>query len=370
MLKRGYITKRSKSSYSVVISIPGTTKRKWYTIKGDLKEARRFLTEKLRELDTGMLIDNKNMTFEQFLNYWYSERCLSKLSPTTYESYRRNLDKYIIKELGYIKLEDLLPLHLQTFYRKCSNKGLSNTSVIYIHRIIHCALKQAMKWQLLIRNVADCVELPKKERYEAKVLDSLDILKLITSIKDTQIYIPIMIAISTGMRRGEILGLTWDNVDLINGTIKIVQALYPTKSGLTILPPKSQKSRRIISISPTLIKILKEYKLEQQKKIINIENIYKQNFVVCNEDSSPYNPTKLNHSFKDILKAHRLPEIRFHDLRHTHASLLLSQGVQPKVVSDRLGHSTIAITMDLYSHTYEAVDKEVARNFDTFLRSS
>lgn len=368
-MNRGHIKKRGKNSYSVIITIPGTEKRKWYTVKGIKKDAEKFLTEKLRELDTGTLIDSKNLTIKDYMNYWYEEHCLNKLSPTTYESYRRNLDAYIIPKLGHIKIDQLLPLHLQTFYKNCSEKGLSNTTVIYIHRILHCALKQAMKWQLVIRNVADCVELPKKEKYQATVLDTYSLERLLKDIENTYIYLPVIIAISTGMRRGEILGLTWENVDLILGNIKVVQALYPTKEGLRILPPKTQKSKRTISIPPTLIKVLKEYRLKHETMKLKLGPEYdKHNYVCCNENGTPLCPTKLNHFFKDLLKNNELPAIRFHDLRHSHASLLLSQGVQPKVISDRLGHSTINITMDLYSHIYDATNREVANNFDIFLK--
>lgn len=360
---RGHITQRTKGSWSISIYLgkePITNKKKykWYTVKGTKKEAEKFLTEKLNEIEKGIFVDSKNMTLEEYFNYWYEQCCIAKLSPTTYESYKRNIDKYIIKYLGNIKLANLLPLQLQSFYNTLS-ETLSNTTIIYIHRIIHRALNQAMKWDLIVRNVSDNVELPKKIKYQATILNSTQVAKLINVTKNTYIYIPVMIAISTGMRRGEILGLTWNNIDLKNFTLDVVQAVYPTKNGLTVLLPKTKTSIRKITIPPTLVKILTEYKKKSNS-----------DYVCSLEDGTLISPSSLNHKFKQILKDNNLPSIRFHDLRHSHASLLLSQGVQAKVISERLGHSNINITMDLYSHIYEATNIEVANNFDKFLKIS
>ena len=371
---RGHIRQRAKDkkTWSVVIElnkVNGKRKQKWYTIHGDKKDAEKFLTEKLRELDTGTLIDSKNINVRQYFNYWYEQHCLTKLSPTTYESYRRNLDNYILEELGYIRLENLQPMHLQSFYTKCSKKGLSNKTILYFHRIIHCALKQAMKWQFVTRNVADCVDTPKPKKYKAMFLNDNEILELIKAITNNELYIPVMIAIATGMRRGEILGLIWKNVDLENGIIKVTQALYPTKEGLVILPPKTENSIRNISIPLTLINILKEHKQKQEKIKERLGKDYiDSDLVCCTLEGKAINPTTLNHKFHNLLKENELPLIRFHDLRHSHASLLLKEKVQMKAISERLGHSNVNITMNLYSHIYEETNREVANTFDKFLK--
>lgn len=359
---RGHIEQRSKGSYSISIylgkdTITNKKKYKWYTIHGTKKEAEKFLNEKINELEKGIYIDGKDMLFSEYLNYWYEHCCLPKLAPTTYESYKRNIDKYIIPYLGKVKLQNLLPLQLQSFYNELA-KTLSNTTVVYIHRIIHSSLKQAMKWQLVVRNVSDNVDIPKRNKYTANILDSSQVNLLIDVVKDTYIYIPVVIAISTGMRRGEILGLTWDNIDFNNSTLCVVKSLVPTKDGLKLLSPKTKTSIRKISLPPTLVEILKKHKAKH----------YSNEYVCTLEDGHLITPSSLNHKFKDILQENNLPSIRFHDLRHSHASLLLYQGVQPKMISERLGHSNISITMDLYSHIYEATNKEIANNFDIFLK--
>lgn len=371
---RGHITQRTKDNktWSIVIElnkVNGRRKQKWYTVHGEKKEAEKFLTEKLRELDTGILFDSKNINVRQYFNYWFEQHCLTKLSPTTYESYRRNLDNYILEELGHIKLEDLQPMHLQSFYTKCSKKGLSNKTILYFHRIIHCALNQAMKWQFVIRNVADCVDTPKPKKYNAKFLNDKEVAELINTIVNTELYIPVMIAISTGMRRGEILGLTWKNVDLQNRIISVTQSLYPTKEGLVILPPKTENSIRNISIPLTLVNILKDHHEEQNKMKDRLAKDYQDNdLVCCLVDGQPLHPTTLNHKFHNLLRKHDLPLIRFHDLRHSHASLLLKEKVPAKVISERLGHSNVNITLNLYSHVYKETNMEVANTFDKFLK--
>lgn len=360
---KGHIVQRSKNSWSVSIyqgidQKTGKKKYKWYTIKGTKRDAEKFANERIHEIENGIIIDSKHMTLGQYINYWYQECCITKLSPTTYESYKRNIDNYIIPYLGNIKLENLMPLQLQSFYSNLSGI-LSNTTIRYIHRILHSALNRAMKWDLIARNVADNVEPPRKQKYKPTILNSTQVGELIIAVKDTFIYLPVMIAISTGMRRGEVLGLTWENADLDEGILHIVQAIYPTKKGLQVLPPKSACSIRDVSIPPTLVSLLKEYK-----------KISKSKYVCVNDNGDLISPSSLNHKFRDVLLSNNLPPIRFHDLRHSHASLLVTQGVQPKVISERLGHSSINITMDIYSHVYEETNFEVANNFDSFLKAT
>jgi site-specific recombinase XerC len=175
--------------------------RKFYTVKGTKKEAERYLTEKLRELDTGIIIDTGKITVADFLDYWINESCRNRISITTLENYQMNIDNHIKKYLGQIELQKLLPLHLQNFYSKCLEKGLSNKTVLYFHRIIHRALEQAVKWQMVIRNVAKAVEPPKPITYVAKFLNEGETNLLIEKSVQSDIYIPVIIAVYTGMRR-------------------------------------------------------------------------------------------------------------------------------------------------------------------------
>lgn len=379
---RGNIRQRTKNSWTITIELPRdeiTNKRrqKYYTIKGNKKDAEKFLTEKLRELDTGILIETKSMKFGEYLDYW-KDKTFSNLEITTKEGYIQKIDKHIKPYLSNILLENLKPLHLQNFYEeklkngKLDGKGgLSERTVLALHRIIHSALEQAVKWQLVIRNVAECVEPPKAKKFEAKFLTDKQTEELIHKAKNTDIYIPIMLAIYTGARRGEILGLNWDNVDLEKGIIKIIDNLCATKNGLIIKQPKTKSGIRTIAISKSLITILRAHKVNQMKNKIRLGKHYQDNnMVCCYEDGHLFNPKRFSAKFNELLQKNELPIIRFHDLRHSHASLLVKMGVQPKEIFSRLGHSNIGITMDYYSHLYEEADREVANMFEKLINAN
>ena len=378
---RGNITlvSKKKKSWKVRIELPkdantGKRNQKCYTIYGNKNDAEKFLTEKLREFDTGTLVDTKKMKFGEYLDFW-KEKTFNNLEITTKEGYIQKIDKHIKPHLGNILLEDLKPLHLQNFYceeLKSGNLngkgGLSERTVLALHRIIHSALLQAVKWGLVIRNVAEAVDPPKAKKYKANFLDSNQIEELIKKAQNIDIYIPIMLAVFTGARRGEILGLNWDNVNLEKGTIKIIDNLCSTKNGLIIKQPKTESGIRTIAISPYLVKILKKHKVDQMKNKMRLGAYYcDNNMVCCYEDGRLFNPKRVSAKFNEFIEKNNLPVVRFHDLRHSHASLLVKMGVQPKEISTRLGHSNIGISMDLYSHIYEETDREVANNFEKLI---
>ncbi len=376
---RGNIRQRSKNSWTITIELPKdeiTHKRrqKYYTIKGNKKDAEKFLTEKLRELDTGMLIETKKMKYGEYLDFW-KEKTFGNLEITTKEGYIQKIDKHIKPYLANIYLENLKPLHLQNFYdeklksgRIDGKGGLSARTVLALHRIIYSSLEQAVKWQLIMRNVANAVEPPKAKKYKAKYLTDKQTEDLIEGTKNTDIYIPILLAIYTGARRGEILGLNWNNVDLEKRIIKIENNLCATKNGLIIKQPKTNSGNRTIAISDSLVKILKRHKIKQIKNKMKLGEYYKDNnMVCCYEDGRLFNPKRFSAKFHELLEDNNLPLIRFHDLRHSHASLLVKIGIEPKVISERLGHSNIGITMDLYSHLYEDADREVADMFENLI---
>lgn len=378
---RGHIKKRGEN-WSVVIELPrdtitGKRKQKWYTVKGNKKDAEKFLTKKLQELDTGLLINTKKIKYSEYLDYWLKESCIKNLKQTTIDGYKHNIERHIKPFIGNVFLEQLKPLHLQDLYSKklengkLNNEGgLSNKTVLTIHRIIHRSLEQAVKWELVVRNVADSVQPPKPKKYIAKFLNEKEINTLIEKSKSTNLYIPIIIAIYTGMRRGEILGLSWDNIDLKKGIIKVNRTLSSTTQGLQFSIPKTESSNRNIYIPNVLIKELKKHKIKQNQNKLKYGNLYIENNLVCTlENGNIINPKNFSRDFHKLLKNNNLTLIRFHDLRHTHASLLVKLGIQPKVISSRLGHSNINITMDLYSHVYTETDKSIANMFEKLLIS-
>ena len=376
-MAKGHVRQLKSGSWELVYDLPrepGQKRRqKSMTVKASSKkEADAKLREILRQIDTNTYVDAGKMTFGQFMQKWLENYCKINLTLNTYDGYKLYLEKHIIPALGDIQLSKLCPLHLQTYYAKAlkggrldGKGGLAPKTVHQHHRIIHRALEIAVKWQLVGRNVADAVEPPRCEQYEARVYTEEEAWLLLHSAEDNRLYMPILLTMATGLRRGELLGLRWNDIDLGKGTITVSQALYKTSAGIEMTPPKTKKSRRTITTPASVVSELKKHNENQTKKREDAGEFWEENgLVFCREDGTPWNPRSFSRDYRDLLKKYGLPLIRFHDLRHTHASFLLRQGVHPKIVSERLGHSQIAVTMDIYSHILPGIQEEVAKGLD------
>ncbi len=297
----------------------------------------------------------------------------SNLAPKTVEGYRVNIERHIIPSIGNIPVQKLQPIHIQEFYKsKLQNGrldgkgGLSPKSVIYIHRNLREALNHAVKMQIIQRNVADAVEVPRQKIFQSKFLNESQVQDLLKALENTDLYIPVLLAVGLGLRRGEALGLEWRDVDFDNKTVSIMRSLLPTKNGLVFHNPKTEHSHRVISVSDNIIDELRIHKKHQEDCKRLLGQAYKNiDLVCCLNDGSPINPSTFSQSFGRTLKIHNLPHIRFHDLRHTNATLMLKHNIPAKVASERLGHSNIGITLDLYSHVMREMQEDAAKKLDS-----
>jgi integrase len=209
--------------------------------------------------------------------------------------------------------------------------------------------------------------LPKKKKYYAEIIYEEDIPEFLDAFRDTDIFVAVMLALTLGLRRGEVLGLCWEDVDYRNNTISINQTITHGKHGLTFTTPKTESSRRTILVSEKLIQLLKEHRKDQDEMREFFGRGYMENNLVnCRKDGSPITPSALSHKFSTRLETKGLKHIRFHDLRHTNATLMLKHNIPAKVASSRLGHSTIGITMDLYSHVLQSMESKVVEIFNNF----
>ena len=378
---KGHIRRRGKS-WAVVFDLGrdanGKRRQKWHAVPGTRRDAQRELARLLNELNTGAYVEPSRMTVGEFLDRWLTDYAKPKVSPKTYERYQEMIDGHIRPALGSYLLPKLAPLHIQAFYsralasgRKDGKGGLSAQSVVHFHRLLNKAFAQALKWQLLARNPIQAVEPPKAQRQEMRALDEDETASLLSLLGATRLYMPVMLAVTAGLRRGEILGLRWSNVDLATGTITVVQSLEQTKAGLRFKVPKTHRSRRCIALPTITVETLRSHRVRQAEDRLALGPAYEDHDLVCpRPGGSPWPPDVFSTAFAFFVRRSSIRPFRFHDLRHSHASHLLRAGVHPKIVSERLGHSTVSITLDTYSHILPGMQEDAVRLIDAALTTA
>ena len=293
------------------------------------------------------------------------------LEDRSYDIYKMIVEKHFIPALGKIPLEDLKPFHIESYQNQKLNGGrkdnksggLSTTTVQNHNHLLTTALDYGVRMQMIKTNPAKAVKAPKRADVDVAFLDEDEIKSLLSAAPDSWIHEFVFFAVQTGMRRGEIIGLEWKNVDLKEKNVHVEQILQRVRGqGLKFKSPKTKSSRRTIAINDELVSLLKGIKKRQaERQLLLGEKYYTdRKLVFCNEDGSPCNPQGVTRQFKRLATKAGFPELRLHDLRHTHASLLLKKGIHAKVVQERLGHSSITQTMDTYTHVQQSLQKEAA----------
>ncbi|MBA2131964.1 tyrosine-type recombinase/integrase [Capillibacterium thermochitinicola] len=347
------------ASVQVGVDVHGKRKRKVIYAK-----SKDELIEKKKKLDasivTGTYREPSKMTVEYFLDKWLNEICVSSLRPSTFNLYQGILRKHIYPAIGKILLCKLTPMQLQTLYNSKIKAGLSVSRVKHMHAIIHKALSHALKWGYVSYNVSDLVEKPKQRKKEMTVWNKEQVDKFLEAAKGDKFYPLYVLALTTGLRQGELLGLRWDDIDLRQGTVSVKRTVKEVRGKLVVGEPKTKSARRTVTLPKLAIEVLKEYRKQQlQKRFLS------SGYVFTNTQGGLVRALNMvKRSFKPLIKKACVPEIRFHDLRHTHATLLLQQGVNPKLVQERLGHSSIGLTLDTYSHVLPNMQKQVAKELD------
>ena len=371
---KGHIRKRGKTSWAIVLDLgrdaDGKRRQKWHSVRGSYRDAERELARLVHEMNTGAYVEPSRLKLSEYLDRWMADYAAHNVAPKTRERYREMIDGHIAPAIGNYALSKLKPLHIQGFYgkaltsgRKDRKGGLSPQTVLHFHRLLHKALDQAIKWQLLANNPCDAVEPPRPERREMRALDEKETSKLLQLVHGSRLYIPVALAVMTGLRRGEILGLRWSDIDLKAMSLTVNQALEQTKTGLRFKTPKTHRSRRSIALPQMLVDLLTAHKAEQAKIRLALGPAYIDQGLVCpRDDGAPWPPDMLSTAFSARIRRAKISHVRFHDLRHTHATHLLRQGVHPKIVSERLGHSQVGITLDTYSHVLPGTQDEMVRS--------
>ncbi|MBA7672620.1 putative prophage phiRv2 integrase [subsurface metagenome] len=375
---RGHIVKRYKNSYSIVLNLgidPTTGKRKqqWVSVKGTKKGAEKRLSELLNQLDNGTFMKPGKTTLGEFLERWLNEYAWPNLAPKTAEGYESITRQHLIPQLGNITLTQLKPEHIQRYYSeklsggRCDGKGgLSPRTVRHHHVTLHKALQCAVKWRLLSRNPADTIDLPHCQRSEMRIMDEEDIHVFLEAAESTPYYALFHMALFTGMRRSELLALRWCDIDLLLCQAYVTRTLHHLRDGnIVYRAPKTAKGRRMIALPPSTALILGEHKEKQEATRVQLGIPLKDEDLVFSDlNGRPLLPDTVSHAWTKLAKRTGLGNIRLHDARHSHASLMLKTGTHPKIVQERLGHSSIQITLDTYSHIAPGLQEAAADHFD------
>jgi integrase len=379
----GSIRERSNGCFQIRYSIgidplTGQRKRVEVTHKGTYETAKIALRKLLKSIDDNEHIEPTKIKVGEFLTQWI-ETVRSQVNPATHERYTAIVNHFLIPALGTPLLSKLTPALIQNAYNgweKTGRKdgkegGLSPRTRVHFHRVLKSALKHAVQLQLIGRNPAEFVKPPKAMKATISVLTVEESAALLESMKGSRIYWPVLLALTTGMRRGEILALRWKNIDFKKATVRIVESLEQTRQGLRFKAPKTERTRAVI-LPDYAVEELKTWKEKQTTELTELKVNHTQETLVCARfDGEPLWPTSLTHEFiKAIKRLPNLPRIRFHDLRHSHATQLLTAGIHPKIAQERLGHSSITTTLDLYSHVTNTMQTDAASTLNTAFRSA
>ena len=377
---KGHIRQRSPGRFAIVLETrdpaTGKRRRKWHSFAGTKREAQIECARLISEINGGTYLEPAKTTLTQFLERWLAN-VKGNVSPRTHERYEEIAKKNLIPLLGATTLTKLRPMQIAAAYTKAlaggrrdGKGGLSPRTVHHMHRVLKQALAQAVRWQLLNRNPVDAVDPPKVERRRMTTYDMSQTAALIDAVRGTPMFIPTLLAVLCGMRRGEIAALRWRNVDLTTGQISVVASAEQMNGSVRLKETKSGRARTV-AMSGTVRDELRTHRLQQAQDMLKLgTRLTDDNFVAALADGSPMQPTFITHEWVRFLNATDLPRVRFHDLRHAHATHMLSSGIHPKVASERLGHSKVGITLDLYSHVLPGMQEDAAATLDAALKAA
>jgi integrase len=370
----GSIYRRKDGGWTAEISLEGGKSKFLYG--KTRKEVQEKLKKALYEQQQDVLVTGAQQKVGQFLTHWLEDVHRQNIRPRTYERYEEIVRLHLAPGIGHHQLQKLSPQHLQSFYKKKLEEGLSTTTVISFHNVLHKALETAVRWNLIARNTCDLVSPPRRKRFEIQPLSMQQIQQFLAVARGHRQEALFILALATGMRRGgELLALKWQDLDLERGTLQVRRILtrIPSKlpgRGYEEAEPKTDKGRRSIALPSFAAEALKHHHLRQLEAKLKAGPAWQdQDYVFCTSIGTHLNPTRdVLDALKSLLEKAGLPDIRFHDVRHSSATMLLGMKVHPKIVQELLGHSQIAITLDIYSHVLPTMQEETMNKIDEALR--
>jgi integrase len=364
----GSVYRRKDGRWVAAIPLEDGKKKRIYCKKQS--EALKALQQAMHAKMQGALITTEDQTLHDFLTLWLQDTAQHAVREKTYIGYRQLIELHVLPLLGKVKLQKLGPQHLQRLYNTKREEGYSPQTVQHIHRLLHRALKDAVRWNLVPRNVCDLVDTPHVPKKEMQALTPEQAQQLLDAARDDPLEALYVLALNTGMREGELLALQWKDIDFKRGKLQVKRKIMRLpKKGFVISEPKTARSKRSIPLAPLTLEALKRHRLRQYEQRQEAGPLWdEQDLVFCNSMGRPIEVgNMLRRSFRPLLAKAGLPRIRFHDLRHSCATLLLTMEVHPKVVQERLGHSQISVTLDMYSHVLPSMQEDATRRLETLL---
>lgn len=382
---RGHIRKRG-NKWNVVLDVGrdenGRRKQRWLSGFDTRRAAHQALTDALSRLQAGNYVEPTRETVATFLRGWI-EAQRATVRPSTWRSYAMIVESHIIPHLGSTPLQRLTAASLNAFYADLLTSGgvarkgkpLSPRTTRYIHTVLRKALADAVRWSRLARNVADQADPPSTRvtsSREMKTWTAAELRGFLDHVQADRLHAAWTLAATTGMRRGEVLGLRWTDLDLDRARLSVRQTLIAVRYELSFSTPKTKKSTRNVALDSTTVATLKTHRVAQleERLAFGLGSPTGDGLVFTQPNGEPVHPDRFSGWFQQHIRAAGLPRIRLHDLRHTHATLALSAGIHAKVVSERLGHSTVSITLDTYSHAIPAMQEDAADKVAALVFSS
>lgn len=373
MFSMGQIRKEGSSWYFVAElgTDPLTGKRKRKKQRGfkTKRDAEKALALIEADVYKGTYFEPSSIAYKEHLLDWYKSK-KNSINIQTAGTYDSIIHHRILPSLGHESLSSLTPIHLQNYVNELNDEGLASATIKKIYNIIKSSLDYAVNMELLPSNPIKKIQLPKDKKTEMTVWEVAEMKIFLKVAKKDRFYIAFHLAITTGMRRGEILGLRWKDIDFHKGVLYVRQTL--SKDGKQFIAgAKTASSVRSITLPNETLLTLQTHKVGISKERLKYGPDYMDHdLVVCTTKGTPVNPNNLKRTYNTLIKEAGVTKIRFHDLRHSHATMLLEQGVHAKVISERLGHSNIKTTLDIYSHVLPNMQEEAANQIDALFANS
>ncbi len=332
------------------------------------RECRDWMKEMLSKIDGGLTFEGTQVTLERFVATWLDGKAISR-RPRTVFQYRKIAQDHILPLMGKMRLQEIQPAHVKQLYARKKEEGRGPRTLQYIHSVLHCAMKQAVREGILGRNPVDAVERPKVEQSEFRIWTEEQCRQFLIAAAESPYDTLFCLALTTGMRQGELLGLKWADLDWEKGTLLIQRQLQRVEhQGLALVPPKTKAGRRSIKLGQGMLDKLISHRNQQELIKAAIGERWKENGLIFPSTlGTPLDSYRVSHQFKKLLKKHGLPDIRFHDLRHTSISFLLDMGIPVNTVQQRSGHSKASVTTDTYGHSMTHTQDEAAQKIEALI---